>query len=70
MSKLHFYTGIDCCVSCNEPLEGYNHHCSKKHVAAKQAAHTRAFDSRPRTPSYGERIEEGFNMTEYSKMEG
>jgi hypothetical protein len=56
--------GVDCCVSCNKPLNGGNHHCSKKHEAGLKAAETRAARGDTfYTPSYGQRLFAGFNMT-------
>ncbi len=58
--------GSDCCVSCNKPLNGFNHHCSKKHEAGLRAAETRAERGNIfYTPSYSQRLFVGFNMTSY-----
>ena len=61
-------TSGDRCVSCGKPIElgpsGYpNHHCSRAHEAAKEAAN-RAHEEtpKPRRRSYGQRLAEGFEM--------
>ncbi len=59
------------CVSCGKPIESSqrhgrdglaNHHCSRRHEAAIEAANRRECEPQVRRPPFGERLEDGFAL--------
>jgi len=55
------------CVSCGQPIElapsGLpNHHCSVRHEAGKRSRNVALEEPFMRTPTFGRRLRDGFNM--------